>query len=75
MKDPHKVIGEPVNETRTGTPPRYDDYDVVCPHPSCPEGFYTKHDEHAVVSLVYHLRSDHEALYEGLRTKLGVTDR
>lgn len=60
------------NTNQTGIAPRYDDYAVVCPHPECAEGFYTYHDEHAITSLVYHLRSEHEPLYGALRTKLGT---
>lgn len=57
-----------------GVPPRYDDYHVVCPAPGCVEGFYTYHDEHAVTTLIYHLRKEHPSLLHNLRVALGGVD-
>lgn len=59
------------NTNQTGIPPKHDDFDIVCPHPECAEGFNTFHDESAISSLVYHLRKEHESLYSDLKAVLG----
>lgn len=61
-------------DDRTGIPPKYDDYDIVCPHPECPEGYNTYHDEHCISSLIYHLSEEHEAIYNGLKIALGARE-
>lgn len=41
-----------------------------CPAPDCRERFYDVHDESAVTTLVYHLKSKHEPIYTAIHHKL-----
>lgn len=42
-----------------------------CPMPNCnSHRFHTYHDEQAVTTLIYHIRQEHEDLYNDLKNKL-----